>query len=139
MKIPRREESEGTIINMSSLLDVLFILIIFFLATATFKQEERDIQVNLPQADAQAALTAAPKVIVINVRRGGEYVVGTRRMDLSRVRETLRDAVSTDEGQKVLVRGDRQALHGHVAAAVRVCREAGVKQANIGYDAKPGS
>ena len=45
----------------------MFILIIFFLATATFTEEERDIQVNLPQS-AAARSTQAPKMIVINVR-----------------------------------------------------------------------
>ena len=137
MRIPRADETEGTVINMSSLLDVLFILIIFFLATATFKQQELDVQVNLPQADASMALTEAPKVIVINVRKEGDYVLSDRVMDLPDVRRAVKKAVHEDVQQKVLIRGDRAALHDHVAAAVRACREAGVTRANIGYDSRP--
>ena len=42
-------------------------------------------------------------------------------------------AVKSDPEQKVLIRGDRQALHGHVAVAVSLCKRAGVHEANIGY------
>ena len=137
MKIPRSEEGEGTIINMSSLLDVLFILIIFFLATATFREEEKDIQIDLPHAGETAALSAAPKVIMINVREDGSYHVGTSRTDLDGIRRAVRAAVEKDPNQKILIRGDRRAYHDYVAAAVRVCDEMGVQKANIGYQAKP--
>ena len=137
MRIPRTDESEGSIINMSSLLDVLFILIIFFLATATFREQERDIQVDLPHTGETASLSAAPKIITINVRKTGDYWVSSRVMNIGEVRRTVKEAVTKDPEQKVLVRGDKKAFHEYVAAAVRVCNEVGVERANIGYDVRP--
>lgn len=133
MKIRRPSESDAHVINVSSLLDVMFILIIFFLATTTFQQEERDIKVNLPESAEGQALSAATKVIVVNVRRDGTYVIANRETPVEELEEVLLSAVQADPGQKVLIRGDRQALHGHVAAAVALCRRAGVHEANIGY------
>jgi len=68
MRIPRDDESGGTIINISSLIDVLFILIIFFMATTTFKEEEMDLAVNLPDSSAPRSISAAAKIVIINVR-----------------------------------------------------------------------
>jgi biopolymer transport protein ExbD len=137
VRIPRPAEAEEPLLAMTSLLDMLFILIVFFLVASTFKEEERDLQVNLPEADPSAALTAAPRVIVVNVRRDGRYVVAEQTLDLPQVLERVRAALAADPDRRVLVRGDRSALHEHVAAAIRACREAGVAHANLGYDCVP--
>jgi len=133
MRIKRPPESDEGIINVSSLVDVMFILIIFFMATTTFQQEERDIKVTLPESREGKALSSTTKLIVINVRRDGTYLLGSEAVSAERLGETVAEAVKGDPAQKVLVRGDRQALHGHVAAAVALCKKAGVREANIGY------
>lgn len=138
MRIPRDEAGEGSgVPDMTPFIDCMFILIIFFLAAATFRQEEVDIQVNLPHADAKAALSAAPQVLVINVRQDGRYGVGARGLEFGALVSAVRESVAGNPAQKVLIRGDRAARHEHVAAAVRACKEAGVARANIGYDCTP--
>ena len=136
MRIPREESSDDNVINISSLLDVMFILIIFFLATATFTEEERDIQVNLPQSAAAQSSTQAPKMIVINVREDGTYHVANQTMDIASLKNTLIEAISSNPDQKVMVRGDRNALHGNVANAISVCKQVGIHKTNIGYESK---
>ena len=144
MRIPREDESGGTIINISSLIDVLFILIIFFMATTTFKEEELDMAVNLPDSSAPRSLSAASKLIIINVRsaqgrKEGDplYLVSNEPMTLKQLRDTVTAEVKANVNQKILVRGDELAFHGEVAAAVAACREAGIQEVNIGYDYKP--
>ena len=133
MKIARGRQDSSEIINMSSLLDVMFILIIFFLATTTFKEEERDIQVQLPQDAQGETLSSSDKVIVINIRRSGAYVMLDQQVTVEEMSRLVTDAVKEDAGQKVLVRADQEALHGYVARAVSTCKHAGVASANIGY------
>ena len=144
MRIPREEQSSGAIINISSLLDVLFILIIFFMATTTFKEEELDIAVSLPDSSAPRSLSAAAKIVIINVRsaqgrKEGDplYLVSNQPMTLKLLLETVRAEVKANVNQKVLIRADELAFHGEVAAAVSACREAGIQEVNIGYDYKP--
>jgi len=134
VRIRRSSEASTELINISSLIDVMFILIIFFMATTTFRQEERDIQVNLPETAEDQTLSAAPKVIVINVRQDGTYLYADRESGLAELQEHIAADVKSDPDQKVLIRGDQRALHGQVAAAVAVCRRAGVREANIGYE-----
>ena len=143
MRIQRTADEGDAIINISSLVDVMFILLIFFLATTTFKQEELDLQVNLPQSAADRSLSAASKLIIINIRAADRpeneplYLVSNKRMTIDQLRATVAEAVRGDPEQKILVRGDRRAFHGDVAAAVTACSEAGIKDVNIGYDKKP--
>ncbi|MFW5883291.1 MAG: ExbD/TolR family protein [Verrucomicrobiota bacterium] len=131
MRIRRDDADEGDVISTSSLVDILFILIIFFLVTTSFREEERDITVNLPETDT--ALAAATQVLVVNVRDDGSFYLGEDRVDLPSLQSMLGDAVRMNPNQKVLIRGDRNALHGNVAAALSTCKRVGIREANIGY------
>jgi biopolymer transport protein ExbD len=132
MKIRRKERDiENAVIDTSSLVDIMFILIIFFLVTMTFNEEEHDILVNLPETDLN--LSSASKAIIVNVRADGSYYLGSKRMRLSDIQLEMKRMLRSNPQQKVLVRGDRNALHGHVAAAVAACKASGIMDANIGY------
>ena len=132
MKIRNREgDLEEGIINTSSLVDILFILLIFFIVTMSFNEEEREITVNLPETDTN--LSSASKALIINVRQDGSYYLGAKRTNLAGIQGELRRILDRNPQQKVLVRGDKNALHGHVAAAVAACRSSGILDANIGY------
>jgi len=135
MRIARHHVQEKPSINITPLVDLMFNLIIFFLVSAQFHEEERDIQINLPETQITETLsTAARSLIIINVRRDGTYVVGANTVSLDELRQIMAKAVQSNPGQKVLVRADKQALHGFVATAVSTCKEVGIHQANIGYE-----
>ena len=137
MRIQRESSAQGSeIINISSLLDVMFILIIFFLVTTTFKNLETDHKVSLPDETEGKPLGDSEPVIVVNVRKSGAYVMLGRQVTVEEMTSLVEDAVRKNAGRKVLIRADQEALHGYVARAVAVCRHAGIAEANIGYDWK---
>ncbi|MCE5327305.1 MAG: biopolymer transporter ExbD [Planctomycetaceae bacterium] len=143
MRIPRTEEIDDNPIQMTSLMDLMFILLIFYVATTTFQEEEKDEQVQLPETSLQSTISAASKLMIINVRTaassetGEYYVISGRAMNLAQLTAMITGEVKKDTKQKVLIRGDRSAFHGQVAAALAACKRAGVDQANIAYDVKP--
>src|SRR5210317_2349890 len=99
----RREATEGQeIINMSSLLDVMFILIIFFLATTTFREQELDHTVSLPTDAEGQSLSQADKVMVINIRKSGAYVVQDQQVTIDEMAALVAEAVKEDANKKVL-------------------------------------
>jgi biopolymer transport protein ExbD len=107
-------------------------------------EREFDMMVHLPDAkQKRAALGRPTKLIVINVRaedRAADealYVVSGSRVNLLQLRKIVRDSVEANMDQKVLIRGDKLALHANVANAVAACHDGGVTEANIGYDYKP--
>lgn len=123
-------------INMVPFIDITLVLLIIFMVMSPMlvKMQERDIQVNLPiDAQGQALSTMDNALITINVRRNGAYVVRSKQITVEEMTELIQASVKLNPSQKVLVRGDQEALHGYVAKAVSICRYAGVKDANIGY------
>jgi biopolymer transport protein ExbD len=131
MRISQSEDPDGDIISTSPFVDIMFILIIFFMVTMSFHEQEQDISVNLPQTDTR--LSSAVKAMIINIRKDGSYYLGSRKMNLQNIHAELLAALQSNPEQKVLIRGDRYALHGQVAAAIAVCKRSGIRDANIGY------
>ena len=135
MRIEGGNDFDENIIDISPLIDIMFILIIFFMVTMTVNEEERDITVNLPNTDK--TLSSAPKAFIINIRKDGSYFLGSRRMNLKELETELQFSLKGNSNLKVLVRGDKEALHGNVAAAISVCKKVGIHDANIGYKVTP--
>ncbi|MDX1604864.1 MAG: biopolymer transporter ExbD [Candidatus Competibacterales bacterium] len=116
----RREEPE---ISLTPLIDIVFLLLIFFMVTTTFRKES-EFDVTLPEASRMPAESEAPLVVAIDA--GGRYALndtvldGTGRGDL----EAALGAALEDgpEGPVLVIRADAQAPH---QAVVRVLDAAG--------------
>jgi len=132
MRIKSSESDVNDVINMSSLLDVLFILIIFFLVTTTFKQLEDDHLVDLPIDERNQALSnKAGDVVKINIRQSGAYVVMDNPVSEEELESTMKQAVSDRPGVKVLIRADKETKHLYVANVLSICKYVGVKDTHI--------
>ena len=123
---------EGDIINISSMIDVMFILIIFFLVTTTFKEEEIDHMVNLPvDARNQSLTQSTGNLAKINIRENGSYVVMGQQFTEEQVSEWTKQQVEKKPDVKVLIRCDQDAKHLYLANVLSICRNVGVPKANI--------
>ena len=119
--------------NLVPLTDMVFNLLIFFMAATTFTQIEKDLAVQLPKAGGFQTLSQAPRQIVINVRQDGTtYVDGRQRSDAD-LTELLSGAVKADPGREVLIRVDERSIMQHFARVASLCRKAGVHPTKIGY------
>lgn len=127
--ILRQSNSDHSIgVDLTPVIDMVFMLLIFFLVATTFQQQEREAKVALPQAAASAPISSALREIVINVTRDGTLIVNTRVVDESSLLSMLKNAVAQNPAQKVNVRGDRDAAYGMVARALDLCKQAGIAE-----------
>ena len=78
--------------NLVPLTDMVFNLLIFFMAATTFTQIEKDLAVQLPKAGGFQTLSAAPKQIVINIREDGSTYVDGRQRSNEQLSELLSGA-----------------------------------------------
>ena len=132
MRFNTESEDEGDVINISSMIDVLFILIIFFLVTTTFKEEEIDHLVNLPTDKRNQSLTQSKgNLIKVNVRESGAYVVMGTQMTEEELSTWMDGEIVRKPGMKVLIRCDENSKHLHLANVMSICRHVGVPRANI--------
>lgn len=132
MRIRPSDSDSGEIINISSMLDVMFILIIFFLVTTTFKEEEVDQTVKLPvDARNQSLTQTAGSVIKINIRQNGAYVLMGRQVTEEEIGRWMKEEVEKKPDLRVVIRCDKDAKHLYLANVMSICLYAGVSEANI--------
>lgn len=105
---------------MTPLIDVVFLLLIFFLTATTFQKDEIEMSLNLPEA-ASGQKGAENKVIIINVSRDGKLLVDGRQVTVEALQQKLKAAASRNKKQEVRIRGDEKAQFGLVAKVFDAC------------------
>ena len=132
MRIRSRDNDQGEMINISSMIDVMFILIIFFLVTTTFKEEEVDHLIKLPVESRNQSLTqTAGNLIKVNIRDKGEYVVMGQQVTEEDLTKWMAEEVEKKPELKVLIRCDKESKHLYLANVMSICRHVGVPEASI--------
>jgi len=132
MRFKSNPDDGGEVINLSSMIDVLFILIIFFMITTTFKEEEVDHLVKLPTDKRNQSLTQSKgSLIKINIRQQGEYIVMGAQMTEEQLSTWMKEELGRKPELKVMIRCDKKSEHLHLANVMSICRHVGVPEANI--------
>jgi biopolymer transport protein ExbD len=122
----------GTGLEMTSMIDIVFLLMIFFLVASKLDEADRAIDVVLPHASAARPLTSRPREFVVNIDREGNYFAGARAVPLDELTALLRQAAADNpERQAVILRADENALHKHVVGAMNACVEAGIENSQV--------
>ena len=125
-------------INITPLIDVVFLLLIFFMISTTF-QRESEITIELPESSGDTAETDK-KVIEISIDNQGRYFVNQRRIKNSDIK-TLKQAITITRGDtkepKLIISADKLTPHQSVVRAMDAARQLGLvhltfatKQAN---------
>jgi len=117
-------------INLMPLVDVVFLLLIFFLAATTFANEEVELDLRLPEAKSGEA-GKRDQQLIINVAEDGTLTMGGRAVTFEALRQKLQAAIARDRDQAVLVRGDKQAQFGVGLKVLDMCRLAKVKKVDF--------
>ena len=118
-------------LNLTSMIDVLFLLIIFFMLATKFSDQERSIDVHVPQVGDAAALTEAPDRRTINLYRDGRISLDRQFVTLEELTAQLAAARAEYAQLGVTVRGDADGRFQHVADVLDACRRAGVNDMAI--------
>lgn len=123
----RRRSSFG--LNLTPLIDIVFLLLVFFMLTAHFV-EERALDVELPKAEASRADAEKPQAeIIIGV--GGELLVNGNEVQSDALEEALRQVLHAPGPKTVRLRGDRSAHLELAVQAMDAARRAGARSLDI--------
>ncbi len=125
-----REEPE---INLVSLIDVVLMIVIFFMVSSTFIDEGR-VRIRLPQANAVPIAKSQSEPLVIAVTQQGGYRLNEKEL-INASAETLRAALvketGTNRSLRVTIRADARATHQAVITAMDVLGRLGFAEINI--------
>ena len=125
-------------LEMTPMSDIVFLLMIFFLVASKLDEDDRSIDVVLPQASAAKPLTSRPREFVVNIDRDGNYFAGARPVRLEDLRQLLRQsAADNPQRQTVILRADEETAHKFVVAVMDACVQAGIDDYQVQSAAQP--
>jgi biopolymer transport protein ExbD len=122
---------EEPTLNLTAMLDVMFLLIIFFMLGTRFIDDERKIGLRVPDVVDRGALAAAPARREVNVFRDGTITLDKAPVTLDQLTARLAAARRQYNDLGVLVRGDASGQFQNVAAVLTACKQAGIQELGI--------
>ncbi len=122
------EQESSASIELAPIIDMVFLLLIFFLVATTFHQTEREMQIALPAAASAGPISTTLREIVINVDSDGQIIVSGRPMEGEDLKALVEEAVAANPEQKVTVRGDRSTVYANIVRVLDICKGAGVQE-----------
>lgn len=131
MKFQRRI-TEDLQINLTPLIDVVFLLLIFFMVSTTFTRENR-LAVNLPEADGEPVQDTV-RTIEISVSQGGAYAIDGRTLvnsELSTLMQGLEEVALGDRDVALILIADAEASHQSVVTAMDAIGKSGFSRLSI--------
>ena len=138
VKINKGEASGG--INMTPMIDCVFLLLIFFLVATEFRDEEFEMSVVLPQASEARPMIAKPKEMFVNVTQDGRFVVAAQQLNAGQLYSALVQAYNDNPlRQTVIIRADKRCPWEHVMDVMNLCNKAKIKDYRVtSMDAQGG-
>ena len=140
MRLQSRSRDEPEI-NVISLVDVLLVLVLFFMVSTSFMRES-EISLQLPEATTDKSIDVPRDALEITVTQAGSYLVNGREL-VNNERRTLRAAIERLVGEKrdmpVFIRADAAATHQAVITAMDVAGQLGFVKINIATVTPPAA
>jgi biopolymer transport protein ExbD len=113
-------------VQMAPLIDVVFLLLIFFMAASVFYQLETEMNIAVPEAEESVDIQRSPGEIIVNITRDGEIIVNGRELQHEDLERMLTRISRLYSGQPVIIRADRRTYHKDVIQVLDICAGAGI-------------
>lgn len=122
MKIPTYRGTSHVSINMTPMIDVTFLLIIFFLVSSHLAKQENFIELALPKSTSGLMDTKERSTLTIQVLESGRYRLGAQEVVLDQVRRAIQQRNSDDADLvRVRIRTDKKTPYEYIASLLRIC------------------
>lgn len=124
----RKKKRQEIDIPLTSLIDMVFLLLIYFMLTTNYMVDE-GIKVNLPNAKAAAPQT--DEVITIYVNESGTFFLGSAETSSDLLFDKLKAKIGSNDDRIVVVKADRSAVLKDVVTAMDVAKAAGASRLSL--------
>ena len=126
MKFQVKQTSRAPQLALTSMLDVIFLLLCFFVTVSVFSQWENEISIKLPTAKTSDEPERLPGEIIVNIAMDGTILVNGSPMTLEDLGERLEKLSRYYPGQAVIIRADKESKYDHLVQVLDVCRAADI-------------
>jgi biopolymer transport protein ExbD len=119
-------------LSLTPLIDIVFLLLIFFLVATRFAEEEQEMSVQLPEASEAQPLTSKPRELFINIDAEGRYYVTGKIIALRELESVLNQSRVNNPGKiTVVIRADKRVTWQYVVSAMNACNKAKIRDYKV--------
>ena len=109
-------------LNLTPLIDVVFLLLIFFLVATQFSQDDQQLPIKLPSAQSAVPMTIEPEELVVHIAQDSTMMVRGQGVDIATLEGILRQALADNPVQQtVVLRGDKRVEFQTIVSLVDLC------------------
>ena len=128
MQSPNQLRPSGVSLNLTPMIDVVFLLIIFFIVSSNLAQQDVAMELELPSAESGDRIKESDtRTIMLNVPQAGTMLLGTEPVDAAQLRAVLvHERRSSDKDIEVRIRTNKDVPYGVVEPILVLCAESGV-------------
>lgn len=112
--------------QFTAMIDVVFLLLCFFITTSVFSQWEMEVDVVLPSAQSSQMPDRLPGEVIINLSKDGAITINQKRYTPDELRDRLSSLAKLFPGQPVIIRADKESLTENLIGIVDLCRMADI-------------
>ena len=121
---PRESARALPAVQVVALIDVLFVLLSFFMSMFLHMNFESQLGISVPQSSSSVEAKEAFQEVVINIQRDGAVVVNQRRISVGQLAALLKKTSDLYPNQAVVLRADQKTYHQHVVRVLDTCAKA---------------
>ncbi len=125
MKFQSRQ-LEPAAMQLAPMIDIVFLLLIFFIVTWQFSRSETEMKIAVPSSQEGADPKRVLGEIIVNVRANGEVVVEGQVMSQAQLKQKLSAIAKQHQNQPVRLRGDSKAEYQTIVEVIDTCQKAGI-------------
>ena len=124
-------QDEKPAINLTPMIDIVFLLVIFFMVGTKFSEVEQQLELTVPEVSGTATILPAVQRHVVTIFKNGTVSLDGELMDLLQLESELKAESERGDQVNVVIRGDAEGAFQNVATVLSVCRNAGVNDLGV--------
>lgn len=131
MRFGQNVPEQPDAIQLAPLIDIVFLILIFFMVTSVYGALESEVDITLPTADSAVQTERNRGEIFINLRADGAIVVNNQEQTIPELQELLHQVAELFPGGAVIIRGDQSAMLGRAIEVLDCCRNADIQNVSF--------
>jgi biopolymer transport protein ExbD len=112
--------------QIAPMVDILLVLLVFFIVTWNFAIQENELEVKVPEASQSSESKPYVNQVVLNIKPDGTVVLNRKTLSADELREKLTQLASLYPDQAVIVRGDQNVPYRFIVDVLDICRMANI-------------
>ncbi|MCH2129001.1 MAG: biopolymer transporter ExbD [Pirellulaceae bacterium] len=139
MTVRIRKSSVVEAMSLTPLIDIVFLLLIFFLVATRFAEEDRELDVVLPTASEAQPLVVQPQQIFVNIDQDGTFYLGGEHLDSQQLEMALRqNAANNPANMSVKIRADQRSDCQSLITVMNLCNQVGILDYSVTTSVQAG-